>query len=51
MNKIDGIWLFSIGCQNNITKEEFVKRIYETDGGLESNPHRQEYLDFLNKIA
>ena len=50
VNKIDGAWMFTIGCQNNITKEEFIKRIYETDGGLTNNPHRQEYLNFLEKF-
>ena len=41
--------LFSIGCQCNITKETFINRIYNTNGGLEQNPHRQEYLDILNR--
>ena len=41
--------LFSVGCQCNITKEYFIQRIYEEDGGLEQNPHRQEYLDILNR--
>ena len=41
--------LFTIGCQRNITKETFIQRIYEKDGGLEQNPHRQEYLDILNR--
>ena len=41
--------LFSIGCQCNITKEHFKKRIYNTDGGLKENPHRQEYLDILER--
>ena len=37
--------LYSIGCQNNITKQEFIDRIYNLDGGLKQNPHRQEYID------
>ena len=41
--------LFTIGCQYNITKEYFIRRIYEEDGGLDENPHRQEYLDILNR--
>ena len=41
--------LFTIGCQWNITKETIIQRIYEEDGGLECNPHRQEYLDILNR--
>ena len=41
--------LFSVGCQCNITKEYFIKRIYNLDGGLKENPHRQEYLDILKR--
>ena len=41
--------LFSIGCQYNITKDYFIFRIYHFDGGLEENPHRQEYLDIINR--
>ena len=41
--------LYSIGCQNNITKDYFIWRIYNIDGGLEENPHRQEYLDIINR--
>ena len=41
--------LFSIGCQKNISKEYFIWRIYNLDGGLEKNPHRQEYLDILER--
>ena len=41
--------LFSVGCQCNITKEYFIKRIYNLDGGLEENPHRQEYLDVIER--
>ena len=41
--------LFSIGCQCNITKEYFIERIYTMDGGLKENPHRQEYLDVIER--
>ena len=41
--------LFSIGCQCNITKEYFIERIYNLDGGLEEHPYRQEYLDILER--
>ena len=41
--------LFSIGCQKNISKDYFIWRIYNMDGGLEENPHRQEYLDIINR--
>ena len=41
--------LFSVGCQCNISKEYFIKRIYNLDGGLKENPHRQEYLDIINR--
>ena len=41
--------LFSIGCQKNITKEYFVWRVYNTDGGLEERPYRQVYLDVINR--
>ncbi len=42
--------LYSIGCQENITKEEFIDRIYNEDGGLEKNPHRYEYLRLIPLI-
>ena len=41
--------LFTIGCQKNISKEYFIRRIYNLDGGLEENPHRQEYLDIIER--
>ncbi len=44
------IWLFNVGCQELITKNEFIGRIHNTTGGLELNPHRQKYLDLLNKL-
>ena len=46
ITKPENVYLFTIGCENNITKDEFVKRIHE-DGGLKEKPHRQEYLDIL----
>ena len=42
--------LYSIGCKQNITKEEFIYRIYNTDGGLERNPYRKEYLRLIKII-
>lgn len=41
--------LFSVGCQSNMTKDYFIWRIYNTEGGLEKNSHRQEYLDILER--
>ena len=38
-----------IGCQEGITIKKLVDRIYNKDGGLEENPHRQFYLDFLKE--
>ncbi|MDI3075250.1 hypothetical protein QJL41_11950 [Clostridioides difficile] len=47
-------WIFTIGCQINITKETFIYRIYNEGGGFDSekgiNVHRQSYLDFLNGL-
>ncbi|MCC0726694.1 DUF4116 domain-containing protein [Clostridioides sp. ZZV14-6045] len=52
--KENGIWLFTVGCQENITKETFIYRIYNTDGGFDLekgiNVHRQIYLDFLKEF-
>ncbi|MDI2978112.1 DUF4116 domain-containing protein [Clostridioides difficile] len=52
--KEDGEWLFTVGCQRNITKETFIDRIYNTDGGFDLekgiNVHRQVYLDFLKEF-
>lgn len=42
--------LYSIGCQKNITEDEFIDRIYNEDGGLDENPHRQEYLKLIPLI-
>ena len=41
--------LFTVGCQCNITKNDFIWRIYNLDGGLEENPYRQEYLDIIER--
>ena len=42
--------LYSIGCQENLTKEEFIDRIHNEDGGLEKNPYREEYLRLIPAI-
>ena len=42
--------LYTIGCQENITKEVFLDRIYNEDGGLEENPYRKEYLKLIPAI-
>ena len=42
--------LYSIGCQENITEEEFIYRIHNKDGGLKENPHRAEYLKLIKII-
>ena len=39
--------LYTIGCQNNITKEVFLNRIHNENGGLKENPHRKEYLKVI----
>ncbi|MDW0076980.1 DUF4116 domain-containing protein [Clostridioides difficile] len=52
--KEDGEWLFTVGCQEDIDIEEFIYRIYDTDGGFDPeegvNVHRQVYLDFLKEF-
>ena len=48
--KFEGVWYFFIGHQHAISKEVFIDRIHNEDGGLEENPHRQHYLDFLDII-
>ncbi|ENY8693094.1 TPA: DUF4116 domain-containing protein [Clostridioides difficile] len=52
--KENGKWLFTIGCQRNITKDEFIRRIYNKGGGFDLkkgiNVHRKIYLDFLNRF-
>ena len=42
--------LYSIGYQSNITKEVFLDRIHNENGGLEENPHREEYLRLIPAI-
>lgn len=42
--------LYTIGCQHNITEKEFLNRIYNKDGGLEENHHREEYLKLIPAI-
>lgn len=39
--------LYSVGCQSNMTKETFLDIIYNMDGGLEENLHREEYLRLI----
>lgn len=42
--------LYSIGCQYQITEKKFLDRIHNKDGGLEENPHREEYLRLISLI-
>ena len=46
----DGKILYNIGCQNEITKEVFIDRIYNDDGGIEKHPYRKEYLKIIDMI-
>ena len=46
----DGKILYNIGCQNEITKEVFIDRIYNEDGGIEKHPYRVEYLKIIDVI-
>ena len=46
----DGKILYNIGCQNEITKEVFIDRIYNDDGGIEKHPYRKEYLKIIDVI-
>lgn len=46
----DGKILYNIGCQNEITKEVFIDRIYNDDGGIEKHPYRKEYLKIIDTI-
>ena len=41
-------WRFNVGCQKLITKEFFLYRIHNNDGGLYKNPHREFYLNILS---
>ena len=42
--------LYTICCQENITKEEFINRIYNHNAGLKENLHREEYLRLILAI-
>ena len=46
----DGKILYNIGCQSEITKEVFVDRIYNEDGGIKKHPYRKEYLKIIDVI-
>ncbi|MFQ4261483.1 UNVERIFIED_CONTAM: hypothetical protein C4Z64_02450 [Clostridioides difficile] len=52
--KENGMWLFTVGCQIDITKETFIDRIYNEGGGFDLekgiNIHRQVYLNFLKQF-
>ena len=39
--------LYSVGCQTEITEEEFIYRIENNDGGIEKNPHRKYYYRII----
>ena len=45
---------YTIGCQNRLTKDEFINRIYNDcpvkGKGLKWYQYRQEYLDIINSI-
>ena len=41
-------WRFNVGCQKLISKEFFLYRIHNNDGGLYKNPHREFYLKILS---
>ena len=46
----NGKVLYNVGCQDEITKEIFIDRIYNEGGGIEKNPHRKEYLKIIDII-
>ena len=46
----DGKILYNIGCQNEITKEVFIDRIYNEGGGVKKHPYRKEYLKIIDII-
>ncbi|EGT3945313.1 TPA: hypothetical protein KOR49_002193 [Clostridioides difficile] len=52
--KENGKWLFTLDCQYKITKDEFIERIYNENGGFNPekgvNIHRQVYLNFLKEF-
>jgi len=43
----NGNILYNVGCQVEITKEDFIDRIYNTNGGIKNNPHREYYLKII----
>ena len=49
LNFFNGEYRCWIGCQGNMSLDTLIWRIYNTNGGLEENPHRQHYIDFLKK--
>lgn len=46
----NGKILYNVGCQNEITKEIFVSRIYNEDGEIKEHPYRKEYLKIIDMI-
>ena len=46
---IDGEYRCWIGCQENISIKQLIWNIHNNEGGLEENPHRQYYIDFLKE--
>ena len=46
---IDGKYRCWIGCQENISIENLICRIHNDEGGLDENPHRKYYIDFLKE--
>ena len=46
----DGKVLYNIGCQDEITKEKFIHRIENENGGLKYNPHRKAYYKIIDMI-
>ena len=46
----NGKILYNVGCQDEITKEIFIDRIYNEDGGIKKHPYRKEYLKIIDMI-
>ena len=46
----NGKILYNVGCKDEITKEIFISRIYNEDGGIEEHPYRKEYLKIIDMI-
>ncbi|HBF2930463.1 hypothetical protein NBN67_19595 [Clostridioides difficile] len=44
--KENGEWLFSLDCQKNISKDEFIDMIYNMD-----NVNKQIYTDFIENLG